>query len=397
MKHLIVNWLLVGLVMAVFVASCSSGAKNIESAPTTSESKTTEAHTTGEQTSSTDVEASLPTTSEVIITTTTTIYDGPLSPFTGLPPDLPSVVQRPAIAVKIGNNNENSRPQMGLAQADIVYEQLVESLKTRFFAVFQSQVPDEVGPVRSARTSDVGLLAGLGRPALVFSGANRGTLAALRIAANEGSFNDAGAVRLAEPYYRLGSRQAPYNLWARMAVVQDLGGGVPEAVLKYGELADDAGVEVGGVEVDYAASFGRQVSHLWDSAQQGWVRVQDGTLHTTLNADQLVEVAPTNVVVLQVVYGASAADTISPEAQTFGSGIAHVFTRGRLLGGTWSRSEQVPQWDLRDSNGEVILLQPGTTWLILAAAEGSRFRKAEISTLDRAAAATLLSTARAAR
>lgn len=394
MKRAIFNYSLLGLVLAVFAAACSSGAKNIDSSSTSSVPETTEVITTSEETTSTAGDSSLPPNSAATVTPTTTIYDGPLSPFTGLPPDLPASAQIPAIVVKVGNNNENSRPQMGLAQADIVYEQLVESLKTRFFAVFQSHIPDEVGPVRSARTSDVDLLAGLGRPALVFSGANRGTLAALRIAANERRFNDAGAVRLAEPYYRLPARQAPYNLWVKMAVVQDLGGGVPQAVLNYGELADNAGVEIGGVEVDYAASFGRQVSHLWDSAQQGWVRVQDGTLHTTLHGDQLVEVAPKNVVVLQVVYAASPADRISPEAQTFGSGIAQVFTRGRLLEGTWSRSEQSPQWDLRDSSGEVILLQPGTTWLILAAAEGSRFRKADITTLDRTAAGALLATAR---
>src|SRR5699024_9714062 len=49
------------------------------------------------------------------------------------------------------NNHPKARPQSGLSKADIVFEVLAEGKITRFLALFQSEKPDMVGPVRSAR------------------------------------------------------------------------------------------------------------------------------------------------------------------------------------------------------------------------------------------------------
>lgn len=55
-----------------------------------------------------------------------------------------------AIAVMI-NNHPKARPQSGLQQADVVYEALAEGNVTRFLAIFESEMPERIGPVRSAR------------------------------------------------------------------------------------------------------------------------------------------------------------------------------------------------------------------------------------------------------
>ena len=55
-----------------------------------------------------------------------------------------------AVAVMI-NNHPKARPQSGLNQADIVYELLAEGDVTRFLAIFQSEQPEMIGPVRSSR------------------------------------------------------------------------------------------------------------------------------------------------------------------------------------------------------------------------------------------------------
>src|SRR5699024_9640157 len=49
------------------------------------------------------------------------------------------------------NNHAEARPQSGLSQADIVFEILAEARITRLLALYQSEIPDVVGPVRSAR------------------------------------------------------------------------------------------------------------------------------------------------------------------------------------------------------------------------------------------------------
>jgi len=82
--------------------------------------------------------------------------DVPRHPLTGV--ELGStVVSGPSVAVKI-DNTSSGRPQVGIASADIVYEELVEGGVTRYLAVFHTTIPDEVGPVRSGRPQDAGIV-----------------------------------------------------------------------------------------------------------------------------------------------------------------------------------------------------------------------------------------------
>jgi len=326
-------------------------------------------------------------------TTTAEAYTGPIGPLTGAP-IADDRVESPALVLKIGNNDANSRPQTGLSEADLVYEELVEGLKTRFFTVFHTQVPDLVGPIRSGRSSDIDLLAGLSKPLFGYSGANATVLSELRDARKAGIMVDVGALRLESVYIRTEDRDIPDNLYATPAKIPDTSAGVPESLFTYGKLPAAMGTEVGGVNVAYPTSFGRESTHVWDLDSAGWVRIQDGTLQTSVVNGSEIEVAPANVVVLEINYGTSAADGDSPQAKTFGDGPARVFTRGRMIEGTWSRSANSPRWTLTDSSGTEIPLAPGATWVLLAAGPHSQFATAKVTVLDPEQALKLLTEAR---
>ena len=106
-------------------------------------------------------------------TTTTTTAPAPACPLTGVPaPNVRSVPQRPAMAVKI-DNYPAGRPQSGLDKADIIFEEPVEGGITRFAAVFQCQDAALIGPVRSARNIDIGILGQLGNPLLAHVGGHQ--------------------------------------------------------------------------------------------------------------------------------------------------------------------------------------------------------------------------------
>ncbi|MEI2689413.1 MAG: DUF3048 domain-containing protein [Anaerolineae bacterium] len=72
-----------------------------------------------------------------------------VSPFTGLPVDDPTLLERMPAAVKI-SNSPIARPQSGLSKADVVIEHLAEGDITRFTAIFHSQDAQRIGSVRSA-------------------------------------------------------------------------------------------------------------------------------------------------------------------------------------------------------------------------------------------------------
>jgi hypothetical protein len=72
------------------------------------------------------------------------------NPLTGLSVADSAVLQRRPVHVRVGND-PGARPQVGLGAADLVYEEVVEWWVTRYTAVYLSQAPEMVAPIRSAR------------------------------------------------------------------------------------------------------------------------------------------------------------------------------------------------------------------------------------------------------
>ncbi len=284
---------------------------------------------------------------------------GPVAPFTGLATDAASAA-RPALVVKI-DNHPRARPQTGLDQADIVFDLRAEGI-TRFAAVFQSQVPEPVGPVRSSRTSDFDLLRGLDNPLYASSGANDHVAAGLRSLPIVELTN-----RTRGEYFRDFSRPAPHNLFVSGGDLHALAPDdlpEPQPWFEYRGPDDDlpavATPATGAVSVAFTGS--PLVTHEWDDAIGGWLRTQDGAPHLTVAGDQL---APENVVIFVTDYGTSAADPISPEVRSTGSGPLVVLTDGHVMLGTWERPTAEDKPVLTTVDGEPIALTPGRTWVLM--------------------------------
>ena len=329
---------------------------------------------------------------------------GPIAPLTGSITTDFRLGQRRPLAVKIGNGDSKDRPQAGLAAADIVYEVLVEAGFTRLLAVFHSEIPARIGPVRSARSSDFAILEDLAAPYLATSGANSTVLREMRAAARAGTLIDVGAMRMGAPYSRDRSRPAPHNLYFSY---ESLGGGDPESLpggpldtppevlFEYGSPNPPGLPGAAGVTVAYTTLFGGEVSHVWDDHLGGWVRIQDGTLHTTETAVGVGEIAPANVVVLSMPYSTSAADRRSPQALSYGSGDALVLTSGSVHEASWERTEDRIGFRFQDTAGNPLSLSSGSTWLLLGNTS-RRWPLAEVTVLTSSDATRLLADARAA-
>jgi hypothetical protein len=288
-------------------------------------------------------------------------------PLTGLPITDPALAQRQALVVKI-DNHPQARPQSGLGVADLVYEENVEQL-TRFAAVFQSNTPEPVGPVRSGRTQDVMLLGSLNKPIFVWSGGNGGVTAAIngsdffvvRVDAKEFS-NQAGT-------YRAKDREAPHNLYASGAGLFSLspeGAEPPPQQFQYLAAGEaPAGEDSPGVQL---AMDGVKVGWTYDPASGAYTRTQDGKPHVDRESGPI---ASKNVIVLTVDYQPSPVDNRSPEAQTIGSGEVTVYTGGKAVSGTWTRADRTDLFHLTAADGTPIKLTPGNTWVELARAGAS--------------------------
>jgi hypothetical protein len=284
---------------------------------------------------------------------------GPPWPLTGLASVPGDPLDRPAVAVKV-SNSATARPQAGIVEADQVWEEQVEGI-SRFIAVFHSTGAAPVGPVRSARDSDVDLLGAFGRPVFVWGGANEGVAA--RVAASPlVSFNvDPDS---APDKFRDDQRPAPDNLFidGTEPFFGAEGASPPVAQFSYRRADEDpSGAASTGAEIDWG---GTQAAYAWDESVAGWVRFVDGTRQ--LDADGR-PVAPANVVVLLTDYGAAPSDPRSPVALTVGTGEATVFSAGRQIAARWARPSTTEPYRITDvTTGQPVAMTPGPTWVALA-------------------------------
>ncbi|MGA0879452.1 MAG: DUF3048 domain-containing protein [Ilumatobacteraceae bacterium] len=292
---------------------------------------------------------------------TTTTIPGPVMPLTGLRGPDEATATRPAVVAKI-DNHPAARPQSGLIEADIVYEENVESL-TRFAAVLHSQDSEPVGPLRSGRSQDVELLKNLNNPIFLWSGGNP---TVTKLINNSTMINASPFIgSIAGAFFRASDKGSPHNLYSNTPEIRSLtadkGAGTPVPLFTY-RAADAAVGGTDSIGVKLSMDGDTNVAWQWDAASGTYLRFHGQKKHNAPSGNQ---VNTNNVVVLFVKYRTSSFEARSPEAQTVGSGVAWVFMQGKYIVGTWNRPDSSSGWGLLDETGAPIDLTPGRTWVEL--------------------------------
>ena len=268
----------------------------------------------------------------------------------------------PALAVKI-DNHPAARPQWSLSYADVIFEENVEFL-TRFIAIFHSRLPDTAGPIRSARTSDLAILAAFNRPVLAWSGGNKNVTAAVRSAASSGILVNVSAFTAGRCYRREPAKKAPHNLFVNPRCAIDAAPTAGPARPPWS--FDDTYVPQGEADAAFDVRMdGVNIVWKWDSGSRQYLRQQGGLPHLSADGTQ---VSATNVVLMSVDYIPSSADERSPEAVTVGGGPVVVHRNGVAMVGTWSRNLSTDPFIFTDAAGARIPLAGGTTFVELVRA-----------------------------
>jgi hypothetical protein len=318
------------------------------------------------------------TTTTTTVAETTTTAPPPVAPLTGLSGNYGDRLERTALVVKIDNGEPKARPQVGINEADVVYEERVEGSVTRLLAVFHSTDSVPVGPVRSARTSDIALFTPLNHPYFAWSGANPTFAGRIRDAAAL----DVGYDALSGEYFREPSRSAPSNLMlkstATIMALPNEGSAPPPPLFQYRSTGQTVPhlEPAAGARVTFGGSGGSAPTE-WRWNGTGWARTQKGTPHVDAAG---VQVAPANVVIQFVEYAPSdVADqfgVLIPEAQLVGEGDVWVLTGGGtqppgLVQGRWQKPSLEAVTTYTDADGNPILLTPGRTWVVLPSPGGA--------------------------
>lgn len=286
----------------------------------------------------------------------------PVWPLTGEPQDTATV--NPVVGVKV-ENSAPARPWEGLVEADIVFVEMVEGGLTRFHAVYNSSFPEVIGPVRSLRPMDAGIL-GMWDATLFASGGQTQFVDQVRAVADVRMEGDPA-------YFRAyGGRYAPHNLMLEIGrVYHELA--VGDAVIPMFEYSETPSATAGTEMTDIHLAYPGTSSDWWWNAEQGvFLRSDTGT--ESVEADG-TRITASNVVVLEVTTqntGAIDASGASvPETILVGSGSLHVFTGGSYVTGTWEKAGTTDPFVFTDEAGVPITITPGTTWVELLPTTGS--------------------------
>ena len=271
----------------------------------------------------------------------------------------------PILVVKI-DDTPAAHPQAGLEDADVVYIEQVEGGLTRLAAVFSSKIPAVVGPVRSARISDIEILQQYGRVAFAYSGAQAKFLPVIAAAnlENLGAQHQSREIYATDP-----ARVAPtammlqaQKLMAKVSA-EKLSVDISKSVGWNFGGAPDTGTSISSVKVSWPAN---SYDATWSISQERWLLSHQGVADLSAAGLQL---GPTTFVIQLVSITPSEyhdkVGGVTPFSATVGSGKGYVLRDGVSIAANWNRAtgDQGTIWT--DLSGAEINFAPGQVWIAL--------------------------------
>jgi hypothetical protein len=271
----------------------------------------------------------------------------------------------PVLVVKIDDTTQ-AHPQIGLEDADIVYIEQVEGGLTRLAVVFSSVIPQRIGPVRSARISDIEIVSQFGRVAFAYSGAQKKLLPVIASA----NLQDLGAQRQSPTIFTTDpNRTQPYAMVLRADLLMQL---VQEKNFQI-DTAKNIGFEFGALQ-EGGTPTTKAVMHwpaatysaTWSAEDARWLLSHNNSVNV---ADSGVVLGPTTLIIQMVSITASEykdkVGGVTPFSQTVGTGKAYVLRDGQRFVTTWERPSTDSGTTFTFADGAVMNFDPGQIWIAL--------------------------------
>ena len=295
------------------------------------------------------------------------------APLTGLPVTEAAAQQHP-IAVMI-DDHLLARPQSGFNAAAVVWQAPAEGGIPRYMLIFQDTVPAGVGPVRSSRQYYIEWAAEW-NAMYVHAGGSPQALATLASKGHGQWVYNGEYFRYGGTYlWRVKTRLAPHNVYTDGAHLRALEAklGAHDGPIKPAwTFAPDAAPDVrpvgGTITVVYPYE---SIRYKYDAATNTYLRfikqtTGGGAYKAQVDAADKVQVAPKNVVILRMFFGAlsdSHPDKHRLEAHDVGTGQAWISTNGHTVKGTWSKASETAPTLLFGPDGKPITLTAGQTFV----------------------------------
>jgi hypothetical protein len=283
------------------------------------------------------------------------------APLTGVPVRYP--LRRAAVIVKI-SNTPDAHPHRGIGNADIVFVEAITTATTRLAAVFHSQLPAQVGPVRSLRPMDAPLLG----PTRGVLGSTMGDGWVVKYLDKVAALKNLGTMRVPRGTYRIDRRRrAPNHAFAQPARLLALSGRrtPPPPYFQYApdtprSTAMRTGRRVNKVIVGYGGSA--TTTWTYEPRSWRWLRSERRGPHRLEGGRQ---VAANNVIVLTAGRDRSftQARWMTIPKVVNASGTLRLYSGSKMVWGRWHKRGVNEPFRFTTLDGKPLLLRPGSTWV----------------------------------
>ena len=274
-------------------------------------------------------------------------------------------VDGPLIAVKI-DDTDQAHPQEGIDRADLIFIEQVEGGLVRLAAIFSTEIPERIGPIRSARISDLDILAQFGKVAFFYSGAQSKFLPMI----DQANLHNLGAQReSAKLYTRDPNRFAPFDMILIGSELKSRIASLDVATAKniawkFGELSDQIkkqGIPISSFKVKWPAA-----NYIANWNGKSWDLLHNGKPNLTSTG---IQVSPTTFLIQKVVITNSQfqdkTGAITPLSVTVGEGEGWVLRDGLAIKARWNRPDPLSGTTWSDLEGNEIKFAPGQIWIAL--------------------------------
>jgi hypothetical protein len=284
-----------------------------------------------------------------------------LSAYTGQPISLEQQSQRPLAAMIA--SDPIARPQSGLSAADVVVEMEAAPGITRLLAIFQSELPKEIGSIRSARNDYIDIAEGFDSVLVHWGGEKR---ALDRLAVTDTPEIDQFAN--GDLFYRDPLIPAPHNGFTSGELLQ-LGLARYDYVAQpkfnawqFTQPISESERPAGGqLDITYGnPDF--DVEWTYDAGSNSYFRSQGGSAHLDGNNDK--QVSASNVLVVRASYFVYQQQGGYLQFDIQSGGECSLFQNGLEIPCQWKKGDQDdPLVITKQDSTEVLPFVVGPTWI----------------------------------
>lgn len=296
-----------------------------------------------------------------------------VSPLNGLlftKSQMKDLLTRRPVAVMINNHGE-ARPQSGLNSADIVYETNVESGITRYMAIFWSEAPAKVGPIRSARQNYIEWLSELDA-LYIHDGCAESTDPKVNACGNIHSYNIKDISTIGAWRWNDGRRYAPHNEYSSITNAWEYAKKMSWnnfPTVKSWSFKNDADLKDRGEKSKVSVTFHERLQNggaynaIWtyDSKTNSYLKQTGG--QPDLDQETNTQIYAKNLVIQEVNMSSTYDEKGHIILDVIGSGKATFLIDGKVTEGTWRKISRTDRTTYLASDGKEVEFNRGRIWI----------------------------------